>query len=158
MPPCQCRPCSISPNIYTSYPPRMGNYNLRDTSWSNYISYHVCSIKINFLVVSIKDDISQSGLRGRVASICSTVYTWWQVWPLLTHLCSGVTLESVVCIFDTIEDKLEMKNGFMKSLKESCWYRSDYHFSFKYLHIYDVAWKISPISSGCFCPLQVWTS
>ena len=45
-------------------------------------------------------------------------------------------LQIIVCIFDTFENDLEMKNVVTKFLKRSCQYLSDEHFSFIYSHKY----------------------
>ena len=42
----------------------------------------------------------------------------------------------VVCVFDTIDNNLKIKNAFRKYLKETCWKCSDEHFPFKYFPKY----------------------
>ena len=42
----------------------------------------------------------------------------------------------VVCVFDTFDNYLEIKNAFRKYLKKTCWKRSDEHLPFKYFPKY----------------------
>ena len=58
--------------------------------------------------------------------------------------------KNVVCVFDTFDNNLEIKNAFRKYLKETCEKCLDKHFHFKYFPKYASRWNISPQLSGCF--------
>ena len=68
----------------------------------------------------------------------------------ITHSSLRVPREIVVWIYDAFDDIFEIEDDFTKYLKESCWYYSDEHFSFKYFPKQAFARKISSKLSGRF--------
>ena len=48
-----------------------------------------------------------------------------------------------VCIYHSFDNNFGIDDDFTEYLKESCWYRSNWHFSIKYFHNYAFSCKLA---------------